>query len=110
MSARDLVAAGDAALTAGDWYAAREAFKTAWDKFGSAEALDKLGLAIWWLGDPGSALDVRARAFAQFRRTRDDKAAAAVAIWISRQYRNLYRRVAIADGWADPGPVAARRA
>jgi len=99
MNARDLVAAGDDALAAGDWSAARDAFQSAWDESESAEALDGLGRALWWLGDPGAALDVRARAFAQLRRSHLDPTAAAVAIWISRQYRNLYRRDAMADGW-----------
>ena len=99
MNARDLVAAGDAALAAGDWSAARIAFGSAWDQAESAEALDGLARALWWLGDPGSALDVRARAFALLRREHRNIRAAAVAIWIARQYRNLYRRHAMADGW-----------
>lgn len=99
MNAVDLVAAGDAALAAGDWHAAHDAFESAWDQSKSADALDGLGRALWWLGDPGSALDVRARAFAQLRRVQRDGAAAAVAVWISRQYRNLYHRDAMADGW-----------
>jgi DNA-binding NarL/FixJ family response regulator len=99
MNARDLVAAGDAALAAGDWSAAGNAFRSAWDLAESAEALDGLGRALWWLGDPGPALDVRARAFALLRRDHRDVRAAAVAIWISRQYRNLYRRHAVADAW-----------
>ncbi len=99
MDPRDLVAAGDAALAAGDWSAARDAFRSAWDRAESGEALDGLGRALWWLGDPGSALDVRARAFALLRREHRDGRAGAVAIWIARQYRNLYRRHSMADGW-----------
>ena len=99
MSARDFVAAGDAALAAGDWTAARIAFRSAWDQDESADALDGLGRALWWLGDPASALDVRARSFALLRREHRDVRAAAVAIWIARQYRNLFRRHAMADGW-----------
>ncbi|TDE15085.1 LuxR family transcriptional regulator [Jiangella asiatica] len=99
MNARDLVAAGEDALAAGDWPAARDAFGLEWDASESVEALDGLGRALWWLGDPGEALDVRARAFAQLRRAHRDSTAAAVAIWISRQYRNLYHRDAMADGW-----------
>lgn len=99
MNAGDLVAAGGAALALGDWCAARDAFESAWDQSESADALDGLGRALWWLSDPGPALDVRARAFAQLRREQRDGAAAAVAVWISRQYRNLYHRDAMADGW-----------
>jgi len=99
MNAGDLVAAGDAALAAGDWYAARDAFQSAWDQSESADALDGLGRALWWLGDPAPALDVRARAFAQLRRAQREATAAAVAVWMSRQYRNLYHRDAMADGW-----------
>jgi hypothetical protein len=99
MNGGDLVAAGDAALAMGDWSAARDAFQSAWDQSESADALDGLGRALWWLGDPGPALDVRARAFAQLRRAQRDGTAAAVAVWMSRQYRNLYHRDAMADGW-----------
>src|SRR5262245_6123496 len=99
MDTGDLVAAGDAALAAGEWTAAHTAYTSAWESDGAAHALDGIGRALWWLGDPASSLDVRARAFALLRRENRDNRAAAVAIWIARQYRNLYRRRAMADGW-----------
>jgi DNA-binding CsgD family transcriptional regulator len=99
MEVRDLVRAGEVALTTGDWSAAEAAFREAWEREQSAASLDGLGLALWWLGDPGAALDVRARAFALLRREQRDRRAATLAIWIARQHRNLYRRPAVADGW-----------
>ena len=98
MNAGDLVATGDAALAAGNWDAARKAFESAWAAE-STDALDGLGRALWWLGNPGRALVVRARALAQLRHAQRDATAAAVAVWMSRQYRNLYHRDAMADGW-----------
>ena len=47
----------------------------------SAGALDGLALAVWWLNDPGTALELRARAFARLRHDGRDTEATAVAIW-----------------------------
>lgn len=99
MSAREQLAAGSAAMARGEWATAREEFRSAWSQTESAEALDGVGRALWWLDDPPGALELRARAFALFRREGRDAEAAAVAIWLSRQYRMLYRRIAMADGW-----------
>jgi DNA-binding CsgD family transcriptional regulator len=99
VGARDLVSAGEVALAVGDWAAARDAFRSAWDQEQSADALDGLGRALWWLGEPKEALDVRARAFGLIRRNHDDRRAAAVAIWLARQHRNLYKHQAMGEGW-----------
>ena len=58
-----------------------------------------LGWRLWWLNDPGPALELRARAFARLRHEGRDAEATAVAIWLARQYRGLYRRAEMADGW-----------
>lgn len=99
MNGGDPLAVGSAALARGDWPVAREAFQAAWAAAESAEALDGLGRALWWLNDLAGALEVRGRAFAFLRRDHRDREAAAVAIWLSRHYRTLYRRHAMADGW-----------
>ena len=54
---------------------------------------------------PGTALELRARAFARLRHDGRDTEATAVAIWLARQYRGLYRRVEMANGWL-PGAIA----
>jgi DNA-binding CsgD family transcriptional regulator len=99
MSAHAQLEAGRSAMASGDWAAARDGFRTAWDETGSADALDGLGRALWWLDDPGGALELRGRAFALLRREERDAEAAAVSIWLARQYRNLFRRAEMADGW-----------
>lgn len=110
------LAAGRSALARGDWVAAKAAFTSAWDEQGSADALDGLGRSLWWLGDAAGALDARARAFALLRREGRDREAAAVGIWLARQYDGLFHRRAMAEGWlartrslvadlADPGSL-----
>jgi len=99
MSAHAQLEAGRAAMASGDWASARDDFRSAWDETESADALDGLGRALWWLDDPGRALELRGRAFALLRGDARDAEAAAVSIWLARQYRNLYRRNEMADGW-----------
>lgn len=99
MSARERLDAGSAAMARGDWVTARDEFRSAWSESESADALDGVGRALWWLDDPGGALELRARAFALLRRERRDTDAAGVAIWLAREYRSLFRRTEMADGW-----------
>jgi hypothetical protein len=99
MNGRDQLAVGAGALARGDWAAARDAFAASWGADETPEALDGLGRAQWWLDEPAMALDMRSRAFALFRRDHRDVAAAHVAVWLARQYRSLYRRHGMADGW-----------
>ncbi|WP_049774172.1 MULTISPECIES: helix-turn-helix transcriptional regulator [unclassified Nocardioides] len=110
------LAVGRSSLARGDWVAAKAAFETAWNDQGSADALDGLGRSLWWLGDAPGALDVRSRAFALLRREGRDHEAAAVGIWLARQYAGLFHRTAMAEGWvarsrslvadlADPGSL-----
>ncbi|MBT2499159.1 helix-turn-helix transcriptional regulator [Agromyces sp. ISL-38] len=99
MNARDQLVAGSRSLSSGEWVAARDAFQVAWAEEESADALDGLARALWWLNDPAGALELRARAFARLRHEGRDAEAAAVAIWLAREYRNLYRRREMADGW-----------
>ena len=99
MDGYGLLAAGRSALAKGDWSAAMEAFQAAWDDQESADALDGVGLSLWWLGDAPAALDARSRAFALLRRERRDGEAAMVGIWLARQYGGLFHRTAMAEGW-----------
>jgi DNA-binding CsgD family transcriptional regulator len=95
----DELAAGATALATGAWEAARTAFEASWAAEQSAAALDGLGQALWWLDEPSAALEARSRAFALFRRDGDDRTAATVALWLAREYRNLFARHVMADGW-----------
>ena len=60
--AEDALARGYESLAAGDWGAARDAFREALDLTDSAEALDGLGRALWWLRDERGAVVHRERA------------------------------------------------
>jgi tetratricopeptide (TPR) repeat protein len=99
MNAHEQLVAGSSALAWGEWAAARDCFAAALSVEESADALDGLALAVWWLNDPGAALELRARAFARLRHDGRDTEATAVAIWLARQYRSLYRRGEMAEGW-----------
>ena len=99
MSAREQLAAGSVAMAKGEWATALDEFRSAWSETESADALDGVGRALWWLNDPAGSLELRARAFALFRRERRDAEATAVALWLARQYRTLYQRTELADGW-----------
>jgi DNA-binding NarL/FixJ family response regulator len=99
MDAHVQFVAGSSALAGGEWAAARDCFEASLSIEESADALDGLAMAVWWLNDPAAALELRARAFARFRHDGRDAAATAVAIWLARQYRGLYRREEMAAGW-----------
>ena len=99
MDAREQSVAGSSALAEGEWAVARDCFESALSLEESADALDGLALAVWWLNDPDAALELRARAFARLRHDGRDTEAAAVAIWLARQYRSLFRRGEMANGW-----------
>lgn len=99
MDASDLLAAGSRALSRGEWAAARDAFESAWSIEESADALDGLARAMWWLNDPAGALGLRAQVFGRLRHDGRDAEAAEVAIWLAREYRGRYRRAQLADGW-----------
>jgi DNA-binding NarL/FixJ family response regulator len=98
-SAADQVQLGKVALTAGDWSAAREAFTAALAAKPSADALDGLGIALWWLRDIGAAIEARTRAYAALRRERRIADAIKVAVWLAREHRSLYRNHVVANGW-----------
>ncbi|MBF4766737.1 hypothetical protein ISU10_03025 [Nocardioides agariphilus] len=99
MDAREWFVAGSSALAGGEWAVARDCFESALSLEESAEALDGLALAVWWLNDPDAALELRARAFARLRHDGRDTEATTVAIWLARQHRSLFRRTEMADGW-----------
>lgn len=95
----DCVAVGRAALMRGHWAEARAAFEKALAVDVSPDALDGLGLARWWLGEPAAAVELRGRAYAALRRARRTADACRVALWLSRELRSCFRRPALADGW-----------
>jgi DNA-binding CsgD family transcriptional regulator len=90
---------GYEALASGDWEAARSAFEAALGTGESADVLDGLGRALWWLRDPEGGVVHRERAYAAFRREGRLAEAARVALWLSREYAVVWRNDAASNGW-----------
>jgi DNA-binding CsgD family transcriptional regulator/tetratricopeptide (TPR) repeat protein len=103
------IAAGESALREGDWAAARAAFEAvlatapsapvAEAAVATAEALDGLGRALWWLGDPEGARAARQRAYAGFRRRGEVRRAVRIALWLAGEYGAAWGNEAAANGW-----------
>jgi DNA-binding CsgD family transcriptional regulator len=91
--------AGHEALERGDWPAARLAFDTALQAEESAEALEGLGLAAWWLDLADVVFDVRERAYRLYRERDDHVSAARMAVWLAWDTAAFRGEQAIASGW-----------
>lgn len=94
-----LLAAGETALQAGDWPAARDAFEAALAVEEVPEALFGLGDALWWLGRLDACIEHRERAYATFRRRPDPAQAALSALLLSFDYRKQVGNHPAAAGW-----------
>jgi DNA-binding CsgD family transcriptional regulator len=97
--AESAIADGYAALASGDWEGARGAFAAALEDVDAPDALDGLGLALWWLRDAHGAVAHRERAYAAFRRHGELARAARIALWLSREYALVWGNEAAANGW-----------
>ena len=96
----DRTVSGDAALAEGDWVAARSAFEAALAESDKPDARLGLGRALWWLQDIDGALLQVERAYTGFRSRGDRPAAAAAAIWLSREYAAAQGNEPASSGWA----------
>jgi DNA-binding CsgD family transcriptional regulator len=99
VEADGLVAAGHAALGAGDWPAAKSSFEAALEREEAAETLAGLSDALWWLGDSKAAVRCAERAYAGFRRRPDPVRAAFAAISLYFLYRISLGNTAASRGW-----------
>jgi tetratricopeptide (TPR) repeat protein len=86
-------------LERGEWELARSCFEETLRDDESAEALDGLGQALWWLKDVEAAIERRQRAFLLFRDQGKSERAARIAIWLSREYMSALGNHAAASGW-----------
>jgi uncharacterized protein HemY len=80
-----LVSAGEA-LAAGRWQEARDGFEAALQIEESGGAVFGLALALWWLRDPVRSVQLQERAFAMFRRDRDQENAFLAAMYLCLGY------------------------
>ncbi|UGS36490.1 helix-turn-helix transcriptional regulator [Capillimicrobium parvum] len=97
-SGGDQLEAGRQALEDARWADARTAFEAELAARGSAEALDGLGQALWFLGDVDDGIAARERAFDAYARGGRCDEAARAGVWISHQYL-ISGRASAARGW-----------
>jgi LuxR family transcriptional regulator, maltose regulon positive regulatory protein len=95
----DFLESGRAALGRGDWQAARIAFERALEAGETAEALEGLGLAAWWLDLSEVVFDARERAYRLYRERGDSLGAARAATWLGWDTAAFRGEHAIASGW-----------
>jgi LuxR family transcriptional regulator, maltose regulon positive regulatory protein len=90
---------GYAALAAHDWEAGRDHFRRAVEEEATAEALEGLGMASWWLDDAGTVFDCRERAYRLYRQRGDRAGAARMATLIATDYYVYRGELAVTNGW-----------
>src|SRR5262245_33785407 len=98
-SASDLVGAGWAALSQGAWTEAHGCFALAVRQEDSAEALEGLGWAAWWLNDTLVTLDARERAYRRYRDRGDHYGAGRIAAALAADHFLRRGEYAVANGW-----------
>jgi DNA-binding CsgD family transcriptional regulator len=95
-----LIAQGRDALASYEWEAARSCFEQAREVVGeTAEVLDGLGQALYWLGDYPRALSLRERAFGLYRQRGDHRPAAVVAVQLAALHGMIFDNGAALSGW-----------
>jgi LuxR family transcriptional regulator, maltose regulon positive regulatory protein len=95
----DDLQAGYAALAAYDWKASRAHFRRAVAADETAEALEGLGMASWWLDDAGTVFDSRESAYRLYRQRGDRAGAARMATLIATDYYIYRGELAVTNGW-----------
>lgn len=96
---RDDLAAGRAALDAGAWQEALDAFNRALTAEETPDALEGRGLAAWWLDQAEVVFDARERAYRGYRQRGDVTAAAGLAVWIAWDSAAFRGEEGVANGW-----------
>ena len=95
----DELAAAWGALEEADWTAARDSFAAHLAAHPEdPAALDGLGRALWWLGEPGEGIDCRRRAFAIYKQQGELREAANLAVYLAGEHR-IASEDAAANGW-----------
>jgi ATP/maltotriose-dependent transcriptional regulator MalT len=99
MTATGSRADAQAALDRGDWKGAADGFRLASAAEETAEALEGLGTALWWLDDQANVLDARERAYRLYRSAGDARGAARVATSLALDYADYRQDLAVCNGW-----------
>ncbi len=95
------LARGHAALARNAWEEAREAFESALAEGASAEALEGLGMAAWWLDSGDLTIGSREQAYRLYRAQGDARAAGRLAAELAEDYVYFRGRPAVASGWLE---------
>ena len=101
MTHSEALTAGRAALDAGAWPQARDAFERALAIDDTPEAREGLGLAAWWLDLADVVFDSRERAYRAYRRRGDQLSAARLAVWIGWDSAGFRGEEGVANGWLE---------
>jgi DNA-binding NarL/FixJ family response regulator len=99
---RDLIIGamtGSELIAGGAWSEARRAFEAALAERESAEALEGLGLAAWWLDDAEMVFESRERAYKLYLDADDKRSAARIAVWLAWDCLAFRGESAVANGW-----------
>ncbi|MGH9174921.1 MAG: LuxR C-terminal-related transcriptional regulator, partial [Vicinamibacterales bacterium] len=95
----DLINLGRQALDDGAWEDGRRFFQLVVDTDASAEALEGLAMAAWWLDDAPVIFDARERAYRLYRQQRDSLSAGRMATWLALDHYIYRGDLAITNGW-----------
>src|SRR5204863_2279807 len=90
---------GAQCLAAGAWHDARRVFESALADRESAESLEGLGLAAWWLDDADAVFASRERAYKLYLDGDDKRSAARLAVWLAWDCWAFRGETAVANGW-----------
>ena len=106
--AADEIGLGQAALSAGDWQAARAHFMSALAEGTTAEAHEGLGRALWWLCEPRQSVRHREDAFVLLRQAGEAARACMVAVDLVVTYLVNLDNQPAAHGWLARGESVER--
>jgi ATP/maltotriose-dependent transcriptional regulator MalT len=95
----DPLAAGREALSRGEWEQALVYFEAASERDHSAEAIEALAMAAWWLDNGQLAIESREHAYRLYRERGDAAAAARMATWLGWDSLAFRGEPAVARGW-----------
>jgi DNA-binding NarL/FixJ family response regulator len=90
---------GSEALARGDWSEARRWFEASLAQAETADALEGLGLAAWWLDDAAAVFESRERAYKLYLDAGDRRSAARMAVWLAWDCWAFRGETAVANGW-----------
>jgi len=95
----DLLRQGRKALAIGAWEEARDVLEEAVRLEPSAEALEELAWAYWWLNDMPQVFETRTDAHKAFLAKDDKHGASRTASWMGLTYLEYSGEFAVASGW-----------